>query len=98
MVPRMEYRRTTVIEALKELSCSEFKIWVALHTLTDRERKTTAAALSRRWELNDRVVQETLRVLVDKGYIVRELAHKKFFYVLKRRLDVSAGQFLKFSV
>ena len=95
----MDFKRTTIGEAMHDLRGSEFKLWLALHELTERERLTTAGRLAKRLELSERRTQLVLNALANKGYIriePSERSHVKRQFTVYRRLDVSAGLFLRY--
>lgn len=95
----MDYKRTTVAEAMSDLRGAEFKLWIALHTLSERERLTTAGRLAKRFDLSERRAQMVLSALANKRYILieqSERTHTKRKFTVYRRLDASAGLFIRF--
>ena len=97
----MNYTRTSVQQACSELRGGELKVWLLMHDAPCK-RRTNATRLGRRWGISPKTVRVAVRALADKGYIAWSKAPgstvpPNFFYALCRRLDASAGPFLKFS-
>lgn len=93
----MQYERISVDTACQELRGNELKVWLRLHNLGERERRTSSRSLARRWKMDKRAAQRALVSLRDKRYIeVSEVTSQKKFFALYKRLDTSSGMFLKY--